>query len=236
MNVISDPDRYGEGFLKRQGASFVPYSALVANIERELDPTVRETYDVIEQAQSRIPGLSKDLPPRRNLWGEPLVLEGGLGWDFVSPFYTKTEKFDFVSKEMFENEMNITMPRRILGQKKYKVELDGEQYDRYVMLTGKELTLPYKNLKTGKTRDLNLHDYLKNVMMTKEYQTATEGPEGMKSFIVKNIVNMFKQGATEELKNEFPELKDKFDEFELQKITDKTGVPVQELQNQLNMR
>jgi len=236
MNVISDPDRYAEGFFKRQGASFVPYSALVANIERELDPTVRATYDVIEQAQSRIPGLSKDLPPRRNLWGEPLVLEGGLGWDFVSPFYTKTEKFDFVSKEMFENEMNITMPRRILGQKKYKVELDGEQYDRYVMLTGKELTLPYKNPKTGKSRNLNLHDYLKNVMMTNEYQDATKGPEGGKSFIVKNIVNMFKQVAKEELKNEFPELKDKFDEFELQKITDRTGVPVQELQNKLNMR
>jgi len=236
-NAISDPDRYFDGFKKRFGASLVPYSALIANIEREIDPTVRATYDVMDQIISRTPGLSDTLPPRRNLWGEPIVLEGGLGWDFISPFYTKTERFDFVSKQMADNEMNITMPKRKFGQYPYDIELDGEQYDKLILLAGKEIHLPYKDPDTRQSKgDKNLHDFLKSVMMTDIYQEATDGPQGGKTMMIKNIVHQFQEAARAELKNEYPELRDKEIELKAQKIEDRTGKDVQDTLNELNMR
>ena len=37
---------------------------------------------------ARLPGLSDNLPAKRNIWGEPIVNEAGVGPDFLSPFRT----------------------------------------------------------------------------------------------------------------------------------------------------
>jgi len=177
------------------------------------------------------------LPPRRNMWGEPTVLEGGLGIDFISPIYTTTETYDFVSKQMSDNEMNIDMPSMKLGQYPYDIELDGEQYDKLILLAGKEIYLPYKDPDTRQSKgDKNLHDFLKSVMMTDIYQEATDGPQGGKTMMIRNIVNVFNEAARQELKNEYPELRDKLIELEAKKIEDRIGKPVQDTLNELNMR
>lgn len=232
LNVISDPDRYAEGFFRRQAASFTPMTSLVANIEREFDPTIRAAYDVIDQVKSRTPGFSDELPPRRNLWGEPLVLEGGLGWDFVSPIYSSTQKFDFVNNEMINNEMDVSMPRRRIGSGNFSLELNGDEYDRYVVLAGKEVKLPYQNPKTGKTTKLGLHDYLKNVMISDIYTNASEGPDGGRTLLVRTAVNAFRDVARAELFKEFPALKDEWDYQQQLKVEARTGKPLEELLGQ----
>ena len=229
MNVLSDPDRYAERFFQRQAASFTPMTSLVANIEREFDPTIRATYSLIDEITARTPGLSDSLPPRRNLYGEPIVLQGGLGIDFISPIYSSTKKFDFVDNEIFENEVNVSMPRRSIGTGNFSIELNADEYDRYVVLAGKELKIPYTNMKTGKTKDLNLHKHLLAMMASDMYQDASGGPDGGRAMLITTIVNIFRDGARATLLSENKELKAKWDYQKQLKIETKTGQPLEEL-------
>jgi hypothetical protein len=210
MNVIGDPDRFGRRFFQRQGATFVPFTSLVAGIEREIDPTLRETYSLMDQIRSRTPGLSDSLHPRRNLWGEPIVLQGGLGIDFISPIYSSTAKFDFVDNQIVENEINITRPKRKLLQGNFAIELSPDEYNRYVLLAGKEFKVDFKNPKTGMKKKLGLKNYLKETMKTDIYLDATEGPDGGRSVIVKSVVSDFRNGAKGQLFREFPALNEEY--------------------------
>ena len=60
ITAMDDPERYMERYLQRQAATFAPYTSLVAQIERTMDPTLRSAYTVMEQVRSRTPGLSAD--------------------------------------------------------------------------------------------------------------------------------------------------------------------------------
>jgi len=221
MNAISDPDRYAEGYFRRQLATFTPMTSLVANIERDLDPTMRATYTVIDQIKSRTPGLSDSLPPRRNLWGEPIVLQGGLGWDFVSPIYSSKIKDDPVAAELVAHEIEVTLPRKKFGQGKFAVELKPREYDRYAVLVGKGVKLPYYNPATGKTQDYNLRGFLAQMMKSDIYKMASDGPDGGKATIVLKIVNGFKQAAQQQLYIERPGL---YEEVKYQKMREKQAM------------
>jgi len=227
--VLDDPDRYKDRYFARLAASFAPYTSLTANIERTMDPTLRATYDLMDQIKGRTPGLSDSLPPRRNVYGEPIVLEGGLGWDFVSPIYSSTRKPDIVDNEIIENEMTLTMPRRMIGSGNFAIELNAEEYDRLVVLAGKELKRPFYNPKTGSTKDLGFYKYLRAVIMSDMYQNASPGPDGGKSLIVRIETNAFRDMAKRTLLDESPALKAEWDYQQEQKIEAKTGQPIEEL-------
>jgi hypothetical protein len=52
---------------------------------------MREMRGWMDHLRSRIPGLSKDLPPRLNMFGEPIMYPMGYGPDTISPFFHNTE-------------------------------------------------------------------------------------------------------------------------------------------------
>ena len=194
LNAINDPDRYAERYFQRMGATFTPATSLVSQIERYMDPTIREAYTMIEMIQSRTPAWSEDLPPRRDLWGEPIVLQGGMGWDFVSPIYTSLIKNDPVAIEMAEQGMGFTKPSKKIGQGKFATEMTNWEYDEYVQLVGKKLKLEHYT-DDGKYQELNLHDYIGAVMKTQDYKELTDGPEGGKTNMVLGIISDFKNIA-----------------------------------------
>lgn len=180
VNAIDDPVRYGERWWQNFAGTVVPTG--ISQISRVNDPYLREVRSVSDKIKSRIPGYSKDLPPRRNIWGEPIILSGGLGPDIVSPFYTSTVKDDPVSKELVRIQSPITMPGRYIQD----IELDSKQYDRLVILTGKE------PIEEGEP---NLKQAIAEVMKDPEYKTLTDGPDGGKSYIIRRIVLAYKKAA-----------------------------------------
>lgn len=194
LNAINDPDRYAERYFQRMGATFTPATSLVSQIERYMDPTIREAYTMIEMIQSRTPAWSEDLPPRRDLWGEPVVLQGGMGWDFVSPIYTSLIKNDPVAIEMAEQQMGFTKPSKKIGQGKFSTEMTNWEYDEYVQLVGKKLKLDHYT-DDGKYQELNLHDYIGALMKTELYKELTDGPEGGKTDLILGIISDFKNIA-----------------------------------------
>lgn len=131
MAALDDPQRYGDWFVKRfAGSALVPTG--VAQIARTVDPTMRETDSVGEYVQSRVPGMSDDLLPKRDVWGRPIEKEGGLGPDIMSPIWTSTEKGDPATHEALRVGATISPPSdRVNGKK-----MPARVYDRLQAITG----------------------------------------------------------------------------------------------------
>lgn len=69
MDATRNPGRYGEKFIKNYLRTAIPGSAALREIRRALDETQRMRTTLREEFMERLPGLSKTLPPRLDLWG-----------------------------------------------------------------------------------------------------------------------------------------------------------------------
>lgn len=127
LSAADDPERFGSAFIKRLAGS-VAVPTGVAQIARTMDPTARETPDILSTIQSRLPGLSDNLLPKRDVWGRPIVNEGGLGPDIVSPIWTSADKNDPITREALRVDATISKPQ--------KGDLTAEQYDRLQEVSG----------------------------------------------------------------------------------------------------
>jgi hypothetical protein len=196
-------------YLQRLAGSMVP--ATVANIERVMSPEMSATYGYIDRIKSRIPGYSDDLPPRRNIFGEPVVLEGGIGPDIMSPIYQSTDKKDPVADEIVRQQADVAMPRRAVNG----VELTPQQYDRYILLYSGEGLEGVKGVK--------LKDKLKETFASSQYRRATDGPEGNKVLVIKSIFTTYRDAAKAQLIREEPSLQAQIETEQRERFEKLTG-------------
>lgn len=190
-----------EKFVKNFTTGFIPFKGALGAVNRsEVDPVMRETWDLIDQFKASIPGFSSTLPPHRNLLtGDPVVYQGGLGVDMASPIYQSKEAVDPSAKEISRLNMNLEHPSKRIGN----VDLSPDQYDRLMVLLTKEVT------SNGKTMVENLNERVSRPdWADKSERQIEEGNAylGSKEFEIKKIFSAYKQGATQKLLSEDPEL------------------------------
>lgn len=203
VDALESPDRMMTKYFQNLSGSIVP--AGIANLNRQFDPTLKEVNSAADAIFSRLPGFGSDMPPRRNLWGEPITLEGAIGPDMVSPFYTSTKKDDPVADEILRLEMPVKMwPKYIYGSRPTDnafanpdphrgVKLLPEEYDRFVQLAGDELKL-------GGT---NIYERLDKTISSSQYARL---PEMQKKTIIQQIFDKYREGAEIQTIKEFPDL------------------------------
>jgi len=195
-SASSDPEANNKKmkrWLSRMAGSVIPSG--VAAISRTLTPELKATYGILDRIKSRIPGYSDDLPPRRNIFGEPIVLSGGLGPDIMSPIYTSTDKKNPVADEIVAQQSLIRMPHKNING----VELDPKQYDRYIQL--------YSGKDNKGAKGVKLQVKLSQLFRTPQYKRATEGQEGGKSLMIRATFEGYRESAKAQMMQEFPELK-----------------------------
>lgn len=128
---------YNEGYFKalnvygaQMAGTFIP------NILRRLtvaqDPIVYEKRDIEGQIKSRIPGLQKDLTPRRDLFGETIRQGGTFTSRFASPIRTNESIENRLYDEMAELEFTPTVPNR----RAFNEELSVKEYDTLKLFYG----------------------------------------------------------------------------------------------------
>lgn len=129
IEAVADPDRYGNKYIDGLMASFVPTGlAQVAHYE---DPIVRDARTLLDTVKARIPGLSSEVMPRRDMFGSEIRREGTLG-GMASAINESTLRNDPVVNKMLQlGVAPAQLERKIRG-----VDLTPEQYDRYQRLAG----------------------------------------------------------------------------------------------------
>ena len=120
--LFTEPDTRWSRFSQGYARSIVP--RVIVNWENYVDPEWRDTQTALDAIKANIPGYSKDLMPNTNLFGEPILFEGGVGPDMASPLYVKNVASDPVMQEIVRLGMKLSMPSRELDG----VELDPEEY------------------------------------------------------------------------------------------------------------
>lgn len=187
--VLDDPVRYGEQYIKNLGGTVIPTG--MAQAARINDPVLRDTKDLdlirsmLNQIRSRVPGYSDKLPPRRNLWGEPIQLSGGLGPDIISPFYATTEKDSPASEAMLEHRVKVDLPARHIQN----VDLTPDEYDFYTE-------------RAGKLAKAEVEKFI----ATARYAALSDGEDGGKATYLQKIVRGAREQAQAETILQFPEL------------------------------
>lgn len=113
MKALEDPERFGERFVQEAATSLIPTG--IGYISRLHDPVIRDPGSVPEAIKARIPGFSKGVPPRLDVWGRPITKEGTLSQRAFLPSGVMTAKPDLTEAELLSFEK---FPRRIT--KRYK--------------------------------------------------------------------------------------------------------------------
>jgi hypothetical protein len=203
FEMMSDPDRYAEGYVQRLLGTVVPrVAAEAARIE---DPYLRESHSIVERIRSQTPGISKKLPAIRDLWGKPIEFRSGLGWayDAVSPIYSKKENPNAIDTEIIDLGMNLRKPPRTVGIDGFSINLDKYPgaYQRYVELSGNELKHPAWGIGAFD----NLNAIVKgNHPLSSVYEMKSDGPDGGKVDFIRDTVLQYRELARQQLKEEFP--------------------------------
>lgn len=128
LEAAQDPQRYGTSWANRM-AGTIAVPALVAQTVRSTDPFMREARTMMDAIKARIPGLSDDLPPQRDIYGRPIERQQGLGPDLFSPIWMKERKNDPVIREVIASGASMGKPAR--------GDFTPEDYSRYVELAGR---------------------------------------------------------------------------------------------------
>jgi len=167
LNAFTNPEMTAERFFQSYAATLVP--AIVGQVARAEDPYMREVNGMLDAIKARIPGVSKGLQPKIDIWGREIKYGGSLGPDFLSPIY---------QSEMQKDPLNLTLLR--LGQwpskltKEFRgVEMTPEEYTgwqkfagayRYKMMSALTNQANFREAPIGLQAKM-LHDQNENALM-----------------------------------------------------------------------
>jgi len=206
IEALSDPVRNSEYWAQGVVGSFMPTA--VAEVRRQDDLYMRETRTLWQSIMNRTPGLSEDLPLRRDIWGRPLEYKSGLGvaFDALSPIYSRQENPEPIDTELLRlGNGPSNMPRRtsFSGAVVNLDQFEGA-YSRLVELAGNELKLPKYGNKGAK-------DALNDIVTGKSpfsavYNLRADGPDGGKMDFIRSVVAEYRSAAKNQLVREFPEI------------------------------
>jgi hypothetical protein len=146
------------------------------------------------RAQENIPGLGKNAPPLRDIWGDELRYDNGVApaLESVSPIKIYKEDKDPLNKMIADNQIPLNLPSRtVMG-----VKLTNQEYSEYSEIAGK---MAKKQL-----------DKLYN---QGAFKNATQGPDGSAALIVKRVLTKSRDIARRSLIKGHPELMNRITEM-----------------------
>lgn len=214
FEVMSDPQRYGETYVQRLVQAPIPRAVALAT--KVIDPNMRMATDLGDAIVAATPGLSKNLPPARDVWGRPRTYSSDLGkpYDFISPIHSRSGKdAQPIDLELQAIEHYVGMPGKTISFEGESVPLKNrpDVYSRYVELAGNELKLPVLS-----REKLGLMDAL-NALVTgklpasRMYEKLTPGPDGDRGKMIDDVVSAYRDAARAQLLEEFPDLRARVD-------------------------
>jgi hypothetical protein len=197
IEAMNDPDRYGSKYIQNYAASMVPNVS--SAVERAMDPEQSAVYGMMDAIKAKIPFLSRDLPPRRDLWGDVVTTQIGKGdrswlevaYSLVSPIYISKGKDSPIDKELTRMKFGVSMPTRrqtIIGT---PLELQPKMLDDLIVMMNKD---PFQQ---GK----DLKDVLNEFVKSPDYKLM---PDDMKQDKINTIISKAKNVGKIRLIEKYP--------------------------------
>jgi hypothetical protein len=188
INALSRPEQNLENWWQQLASSAAP--ALLTGLNRtgviaghlfpglEADPMMREVNSVMDAFRAKLPGFSKDLPPKRNWFGEAITWSPFLGANTISPFHTPYATSNSPST-LVNNEI-----QRLVIDHGFSVSMNGfdtiegtrldpHTRDRFIQLSTGD---PSRN-------GSNIRKALDSLMRSSRYKNADDSRDGKQRLI-----------------------------------------------------
>lgn len=178
--------------------------SLVPNVvtKADTDDSMRQTRGLLDKLQSRVPGLSSELEPRRNIYGEKVMKPGSQFQRMFNPFTVRSDKADAVDVELLRVGAGMAMPQ----PRKYGVDMadrtlgvNGQSpYDRWMELMSKPMD-----------GEPALRDKLREFVQSDDYKQLTDnanGYNGTRLLGVEKIVRAYRSAAFAKMVQENPKV------------------------------
>lgn len=181
FEALSDPDRYLARYAKNLAAS-ATVPNIVTQTNSVIDPYMRETETLMDTIKSRVPVMSRKLPARVNIWGEPVTRGDALGPDLLSPIYSSQMKSDTTLSEVARLRLGLTKPQRKIGD----LRMTPDQYTGLVQQSGQ----PAKAI-------------LDQFTASPQWDAL---PDGMRRVLIRNVTERTRKAAMNDLLRKSPDL------------------------------
>jgi len=186
-------------YVQKQGSSFLPYSSLVRHVAQTQDPVLRDPKisgredmfvfwdEMINRYKSQIPGMSSDLPARRDLWGKEISRSSHLGWgyDFMSPVSSRVDNPDKYDQAIIENKVKLSNPGRSIDG----VEMTPEQYSHFSQISGERA-----------------RDIVEKIVNSNGFKNMPSGDGSMQQGLLENAFQAARKIAKAEIIQAYPEI------------------------------
>ena len=133
IQAIEDPERHGQSYIQNLLSSFTPYSVGMSQIARAMDPYSRQAHSTIEAIKRKIPGMSEELMPRRDIWGEPMPSPDAVIAPGVTALYEQQVSHDPVNLTM----LRLGIAPAQVGHFIRNVELTDQERDDFARVAGR---------------------------------------------------------------------------------------------------
>jgi hypothetical protein len=217
VGAMAEPGRRMESFFKGLAGDFVP---TVLQQSFNNDPHLREARSVVDAMRRKMPGLSENLDPQRNVLGEKQYIPPSYGPDWMSPItdtlhpggaqplteeWKRTPQVD-VYDELARQTFLHNSPLKAAPTRMYGVDLTRYQAitgftaaDRFAELAG-EVKHDGKNMKSALSALFASPDY-RNKLSDGDFTR-----NGSRIDAIRSVVIGYRQLALQTLMRESPEL------------------------------
>jgi hypothetical protein len=210
--AVKDPDRYLSKLASRLAGTVVPN--VIAGAGAAMDPTLKESYSIMDSVQRRVPFLSDTMDKQRNFLGEPLsrkMMSKGMaqtaGWvDYMLPISINTVGSGAIEKEIetLMYPMNEPDPNRFGVDLRDFYTAEGQSaYDRWQELTS-EVSIGGRKLRSAVERLIKSRKY--QTLPTESYRES--GFTSPRVLEIRKLVNKYRRRAQKMVLNEFPQLQE----------------------------
>lgn len=227
VGILEDPRRNTKSFVQQSLGGFAP-SLFAQSLLATGDPFLRDHQSVAQGSQiiqdtedgfpllrqalnalrARIPGLSRDLAPSRNLFGEPIRRQQALGaaenpvLDMIVPIAYREVSDDVVNQELANLRHGFTTPKKVhrgLDLQDFRSDQGQTAFDRYSQLHG-EVVLG------GRT----MREAMRKLIQSAEYQKLDPVPvpgfDSPRVTLLSGIIQDYRREAWRQTLREFPDL------------------------------
>lgn len=212
---VTDPEKNAKKYLANLGSSIVP--AWLRQFTREGGDVKRDTsartfkldagrgrfvaddnifQETINRIRASIPGYAEDLPAQRNMFGEVVTYDPGVGPDIASPIYASKVTDSPVRQEMAKLSLNgkgFEMPNEFITTKVGAIPLSPAQYEKYVELSaGIGLKAPGFKRKLEDELNYQIKNNFPSVAVSDRYKKLDEWRYAM----IRDIIGKYRKAAS----------------------------------------
>ena len=181
FDAWGDSERHGQRFINGLATGFVPFSELGRTINKSIDPTMRRPETIGDAFRSVIPGLSINIPPIYDLWGERVTSEQGPIESIFNPLRRSTRSTDKATQEVERLGIQPGSIKRVTGN----IKLESVVYQIAQQERGK-LAKKLVDQQVNSPDWGSIPDLKKEMRLNKAFDEATEETRKMLGITAKS--------------------------------------------------